>query len=123
MPGDATGQDLAGLALAIVLGEALDGNYRALSRADNISDAYFSRVSGQHISATRSPSAFQQARFEELVENLLQIPLGDLLASGNVLDLGGLATSVVSDIEKRSNPISACCSNTHLVSSKKTIRM
>jgi len=99
VPRDTAIEDFARFPLVAVLCESLDRHDGPLGCDDYVSNGDFPRVLGKHVPTSGAAPALKEACLQELVKYLFQIALGNLLTSGNVLDLSGLTASVIGHIE------------------------
>jgi hypothetical protein len=79
----------------------------SLGRPDNVTEGNIVRIFDKVVSAVGTTFAAKDLGFFQLLEDLLKIPGADLLAPGDVLDLGRKTYRVVGNVEKSSDTVAA----------------
>jgi hypothetical protein len=79
----------------------------SLGRTDDVTEGNIVRLLDKVVSAVGTALAAKDLGFFQLLEDLLKIPGADLLAPGDVLDLGRKTYGVVGNVEKSSDTVAA----------------
>jgi hypothetical protein len=97
----------------LLSGGALHQKGIALGSLENFPHGYLFRLPGKTVSTLGAPFAFQDTRFLEALKDLLQIPGGDILSAGNILDLTWEGSTIVGHVEKGAQSITALGGKSH----------